>query len=71
MLLINGVITLLGLILALVVYTIRIQLDVTGIPLIFVGALALWIYLFLSDVIEDKLIELFNKETPDGHDRTG
>lgn len=62
MLLINGVITVIGLVLALVVYTIRVNFGVTGVPLIFVGAVALWIFLFLADVVEDKLIELFNKE---------
>ncbi len=62
MLLINGIITLIGLVLALLVYAIRVQFDVTGVSLIFVGAVALYIYLFVSDVVEDKLIEIFNKE---------
>ncbi len=61
MLLINGVITIIGLVLALVVYCFYNMFEVTGIPLILIGAIALYLHLFLSDVVEDWLIEHFNK----------
>jgi hypothetical protein len=60
-LLINGVIAMIGMVMALLVYTIRVQFDITGGWLIVVGAVALWIYLFASDVVEDWIVERFNR----------
>jgi len=61
-LLINGLITLLGTILALIVYSISALYDVTGIPLIVIGSVFFYLYLIGSDLIEIKLIEMFNKD---------
>ena len=61
MLLINGIIAIIGMVLAYVVYEIRWAFDITGGWLIFVGALALWAFLFLADVIEDKIVEWIEK----------
>jgi len=60
-LLINGVIAVLGLFLALLLYQIHLLFGFVGGPLILLGALFFFVYLFLSDIIEDKLIEHFNK----------
>lgn len=62
MLLINGLITLLGTVLALFVYSISTLYDVTGIPLIVIGSVFFFLYLIGSDLIEIKLIEMFNKD---------
>ena len=62
MLLINGLITLLGTILALIVYSISALYAVTGIPLIVIGSVFFYLYLIGSDLIEIKLIEMFNKD---------
>jgi hypothetical protein len=60
-LLINAVIAVLGMLLALLLYQIHLLVGIQGFPLILLGSSFFFVYLFVSDVIEDKLIEYFDK----------
>jgi len=62
-LVVSGIKALIGLILAYIFFKIHTYSSIEGVPLIFVGSLFLWFFIFVCDIVEDWLIEHFN---PDG-----
>jgi hypothetical protein len=59
-LLINGVIALIGILIAALVIHLKLWLGLHGFLFFFTAFLGLWLYLFLSDLAEDWLINRFN-----------
>lgn len=62
MLLINAGIALMAMILTFTLYYISELFLITGGPLILLGTGFFFVYLFLSDIIEVKMIEYFNRD---------
>lgn len=64
MLLLNAVRTLITILGLLLIYTFMLAYDLSGIPLLLITALVLFVVFCLGDVAEAKLIEYFNSEEP-------